>query len=296
MALADRHYMRQPSGGWRWSATLVLIVLLIVAFFVQYGVFSPRFRDEYLTLSLEGIKRGFVWQLLTFQFLHASLLHIALNCWTLYLFGREVESALGKSRFVILYFSSGVIGGLFQVLFALLWPNYFSGGVVGASAGIFGIVATFATLFPHELLSLFLIPIRFKARTLLIVSFALAVLGLLFPATMGGNVAHAAHLGGMLTGIAWVKLGWHHDYLQLPWERLFNRQKSRSRKSELIRAASIKIPGFKRAEDSEDLPSEEFISREVDPILDKISQQGIQSLTERERKILESARNKMAKR
>ena len=296
MGLADRHYMRQPRGAWRWTATLVLIVVLVVAFFVQYGAFSPRFRDDYLVLSLEGIKRGFVWQLLTFQFLHASLLHIALNCWTLYLFGREVESALGKSRFLVLYFSSGVIGGLFQILAAWILPAHFSGGVMGASAGIFGITATFATLFPDQLLSLFLIPIQFKARTLLIVSFALAVLGLVFPGFMGNNVAHAAHLGGMLAGIAWVKFGWHRDFIQLPWEGWFKRRQSRARKSELIRATSIKIPTFKRSEDPEDLPSEEFISREVDPILDKISQHGIQSLTERERKILESARSKMAKR
>lgn len=301
MALADRHYMRESMGGWRWSATMALIVALIAAFLLQFGAFSPFFRQNYLALSLHGIKRGFVWELLTYQFMHAGLLHIVLNCWTLYLFGRAVESVLGTSRFLVLYFSSGVIGGLFQVLAAWLFPDHFGGAVVGASAAIFGIVATYATLFPDQLLSLFLIPIFFRARTLLIVSFILAVLGLVFPSMMGGNVAHAAHLGGLLSGIAWVKLGWHRDFIQLPWEGWLSgrgRKRERSRKSELIRATSIKIPGFShsKSEDSADLPREEFISREVDPILDKISQHGIQSLTERERKILEAARNKMVKR
>jgi hypothetical protein len=66
----------------------------------------------------------------------------------------------------------------------------------------------------------------------------------------------------------------------------------------LVKAASVKSSKWPlpKADRDTDLPSEEFISREVDPILDKISQHGIQSLTARERRILETARNKMAKR
>jgi membrane associated rhomboid family serine protease len=300
MGLADRHYMRQPSAGWRWTATIALIVALVVAFFLQYGPLKG-ISNEYLMLSVYGLKRGFVWQLLTFQFLHAGLVHLVMNCVTLYFFGRELESILGKARFLTLYFASGVIGGLIQVLVAWIWPGYFGGAVLGASAGIFGIVAAFATLFPDQMLTMFLLPIRFKAKTLLFVCAALAILGLVFPVQFGANVAHAAHLGGMLSGILWIRLGWHHDYVQLPWEGWFSNRKlfgQSARKRELIRATSIRIPGRPRAkaEDAADLPQEEFISREVDPILDKISQHGIQSLTERERKILEAARNKMAKR
>ena len=285
--------------GWGWTATVSLIVTLVVAFFLQHGVFYDL-EGKYLALSLAGLKQGFVWELLSFQFLHAGLPHLVMNCVTLYIFGREVESILGKSRFLVLYFLSGVVGGLLQMLFALVLPNYFGGSVVGASAGVFGIVATFTTLFPNQLLKLFFLPIHFRAKTLLFVSLGFAVLGILFPERIGVGVAHAAHLGGIFVGFAWVKLGWHRDFVELPWEGWFSgraRNRNRSRKSELIRATSIKIPGVSRkAEDSSDLPREEFISREVDPILDKISQHGIQSLTERERKILEAARSKMAKR
>jgi membrane associated rhomboid family serine protease len=285
---------------WRWTATTGLIVALVVAFFLQHGFFYS-IEHKYLDLSLDGLRQGFVWQLLSFQFLHAGLSHLVMNCVVLYIFGREVESILGKSRFLVLYFLSGVVGGLLQMLFALVLPQYFGGSVVGASAGIFGIVATFTTLFPNQLLKLFLLPIQFRAKTLLFVSLGFALLGILFPEKIGVGVAHAAHLGGIFFGFAWVKLGWHRDFVQLPWEGWFSGRRlrrDRSRKSKLIRATSIKIPGVSRAksDDSADLPSEEFISREVDPILDKISQHGIQSLTERERKILEAARSKMAKR
>ena len=293
--LEDRDYMRQSYGRLRWSATVALVGVLIIAFLIQRYVLSPFFIGEKLALSLEGIKQGFVWQLLTFQFLHGGWLHLLFNCWTLYMFGREVEWTLGKLRFLLLYFSSGVVGGLLQMLVSLLWPNYFAGDVVGASAGIFGVVAAFAMLFPEQMLTMllfFIIPINMKAKVLLFISLGITALGIAFPGSFGVNIAHAAHLGGILTGMAFIQFG--GELRRTFWESFA----SRKRKRELIKAVSIKIPQWPRAksENPADVPEEEFISREVDPILDKISQHGIQSLTERERKILEAARNKMAKR
>ena len=177
---------------------------------------------------------------------------------------------------------------------------------MGASAGGFGLVAAFAAMDPKRQLTMllyFIVPVRMRARTLIYLSAGFAVAGILLPHTIfGGGVAHAAHLGGLLAGLAWIKLEWHRDYVQLPWEGLFSRWRgwhpldSRRRKRELVKAASPGLRRWPAAESGTDLPSEEFISREVDPILDKISAHGIQSLTERERKILEAARNKMAKR
>jgi membrane associated rhomboid family serine protease len=290
--LEDRDYMRQSSGGFRWSATLTLVVVLIIAFLLQMYVLSPLWTYEELALSLTGIKEGHVWQLLGFQFLHGGWAHLLVNCWVLYMFGREVEFALGKVRFLALYFSAGIVGGLLQVLVSFLWPHYFSpdAPVVGASAGIAGLIAAFAMLFPDQSLSFLLFPISFRAKWLLLFVIGEAAIGIAVP-KWGGNVAHAAHLGGILTGMAFITFGKDLRRALLgPFE-------SRRRKRELIKAVSIKIPQWPHAkENPSDLPEGEFISREVDPILDKISQHGIQSLTERERKILEAARNRMAKR
>jgi len=171
---------------------------------------------------------------------------------------------------------------------------------VGASAGLCGLVAAFALLSPQSTIYLaFVIPVR--AVYFLPLMIALTVIFLVIPSN--DHIAHAAHLGGILAGIAWVKFGWR-DYVPLPWEGLFERWRrwhplqSRQRKRELVRAASLRAKPWLQtsAESHADLPADEFISREVDPILDKISQHGIQSLTERERKILEAARKKMAKR
>jgi hypothetical protein len=179
----------------------------------------------------------------------------------------------------------------------------FAAPVVGASAGAFGLIAAFAVLYPQRPLTLllfFIIPVTLRARLLLLFLGALTLLGIATPffprlglAFPPDNIAHAAHLGGMLTGILFVRYFIHRHW---PWPRL---QRPRTQP---LRPLVRVLPGTSarrsqpRLVANEDLPPEEFLSKEVDPILDKISAHGIQSLTERERRILETAREKMAKR
>jgi membrane associated rhomboid family serine protease len=282
--------------------TGILMVVLTVVFMFQCvnDVYLQSFVEGWLALTPLCLTHGCVWQLLTFQFLHESILHLAGNLIGLWFFGRFVESVLGKQRFLVAYFGCGVVGGLLQAALMVLFPSHFPPFTFGASAGVMGIFAIYALLEPDSDIRLyFVLPIA--AKVLLWVTAAISLFFTLVPSQRGGGIAHAAHLGGILAGVAWMKLGWHRDFIQLPWEGWFSGRRlnrDRSRKNELIRATSIKIPGVSRgkSDDAADLPREEFISREVDPILDKISQHGIQSLTERERKILEAARNKMAKR
>jgi membrane associated rhomboid family serine protease len=285
--------MRQPSAGLNWSATVVVIVTLIVAFILEKTVLPRLVPLKYVVLSLDGLRHGFVWQLLSFQFLHAGWLHLLFNLLAIYFFGRSVEFVLGRRRWLTLYFLSGIIGGLVQVCFALLVPRYFDAPVVGASAGAAGLIAAFAFLNweqPFTLLFYF-IPVTMRGRTLFWLSVGFASFGI---AIGGAGVAHAAHLGGLLTGYAYIRWGAAARHSLRGWQTFY----PRPRKRELVKTASVRSSPWARpaADRSGDLPSEEFISREVDPILDKISAHGIQSLTERERKVLEAARNKMAKR
>jgi membrane associated rhomboid family serine protease len=190
-----------------------LIAINVVAFLFQITLLPKLINEDYLALSLWGLARGYVWQLLTYQFMHGGWMHLLLNCWALFVFGRGVEWAIGKTRFLVLYFSGGIIGGLFQVLAGLLWPHYFGGASVGASAGIFGVVASFAMLFPEQrfiMLLFFVIPINLRAKSLLWLVLLLTALGISFPHSwlaglLGGNVAHFAHLGGILTGLAFSR-------------------------------------------------------------------------------------------
>src|SRR5581483_8236808 len=128
----------EPRAQWRVSATVVLVALNIVAYASQSTVLPNLLDLRYVELSLPGILHGYFWQLLSYQFMHANLPHLLLNCWGLFVFGRAVEWAVGKPRFLMVYFLSGIFGGLLQVMACFLWPNYFYGETVGASAGLFG--------------------------------------------------------------------------------------------------------------------------------------------------------------
>ncbi len=133
----------------RWPVTNALLLanvsVFVVAFLVQK--FYPHFPlKHYFGLSLAGLQAGFMWQLLTFQFLHGGIFHLLLNCWGIYVFGYAVEETLGRRRMLEVYLLSGVAGGGIHVLGSLLFPSHFGAvtmfGVtnyvpmVGASAGL----------------------------------------------------------------------------------------------------------------------------------------------------------------
>jgi len=302
--LEDRDYMRQPAYYRpQLSFTVALLIANAVAFLAELVLcgYPPRIGlDNYFALSLEGLEHGYVWQLVTYQFMHVGFLHIFLNCWAIYVFGRVIEEALGPRKFLILYFSSGVLGGLVQMLGALVWPSHIGGAVVGASAAALGLVAAFAALYPEQVLTLllfFFLPVNLRAKYLLWGTALLSIFCILFPNSgltllMGGNVAHAAHLGGMLMGIVFVRQfiqgHWHWPQGGFPSSRT-----AAPRGFVVTRASRGKFWHSAAGKPDEELPTDEFVKSEVDPILDKISAHGIQSLTAREREILEKARNKM---
>jgi membrane associated rhomboid family serine protease len=296
--LSDRPYMRrdyESSGGpagFKISATTALLIALVVAFFVQYSG-NRDAQIEFLNrfaLSTDGLRHGYVWQLLTYQFLHAGLTHIVFNGIALWSFGRYVEDRLGTGRYLTLYFLSGIVGGLFQCLAGLIDPGRFGLATIGASAGIFGLIAAFALMEPDaQILAFFVIPMR--AKYLLHLSIAACLILPFIPSQ--SNMAHAAHLGGILFGVFYIKKGIRLTQNLADWNPL----RRRSRREKLIRAATVpplRIRPAAKKSDATDLPSGEFISQEVDPILDKISAHGIQSLTDRERQILQAARAKMS--
>ena len=299
--LDDRPYMRTPYRP-GWSMTTILLFTLGGCYLAQLlleGLKGPTWVMDGLALSREGIAHGRVYQLLTFQFLHGSPMHLLLNMIGLYFFGRAVEEILGSRGMLKLYLASGAIGGLLQVGLAFAFRDTFKAEVVGASAGVFGLVAAFATRAPEQpitILLFFFLPVTFKAGLFLIIEGCISLVGILGPLMpfpfFHSNIAHAAHLGGMLTGIAWIRWGMMPRAPFNFWRPLWSRREPRRESAR----ATPKRSGKSASRKTEELPPAEFISREVDPILEKISAHGIQSLTARERQILEAARSKMARR
>jgi membrane associated rhomboid family serine protease len=314
--LEDRDYMRadyEPTpatgfrAGGRFSVTIWLIILNVVVFALQAimplataGPGRPPLRLEtWFALHPLDLLHGAVWQLLTYQFLHGGLMHILVNCLMLYWFGNTLERNFGGRRMLVLYLTSGVVGGLVQTGLSLLFPARFGfipgygfPPVVGASAGVFGLVATFAVLFrnmPITMLVAFIFPVAMKAKYLLIIEVAVAVLGLLMATD---NIAHGAHLGGMLVGVLYA-LYVERGANLLPRRKAPPETRIRSLEMVGTPAKQRRGGGLVVRTAPDDLSKDEFLSQEVDPILDKISAHGIQSLTEREKRVLEAAKRKM---
>ncbi len=225
--LSEPEHIREESQGFvapREIATIAILVANVLVFDLQQfvGIYFPNLPfDDYFALSLDGLKSGHIWQLITFQFMHGGYVHILFNLWAIFVFGRVVEDALGKWRMLTLYFLSGIAGGALQMLGTWLLPGLMDDvPVVGASAGAFGLVAAFAALFPNQMLYVLLflvIPAKLRASTLLWIFLVFTLVGILFPLfrlyvpTWTGirllfdNLGHAAHLGGIITGYVFAR-------------------------------------------------------------------------------------------
>ncbi|TVS03875.1 MAG: rhomboid family intramembrane serine protease [Phycisphaerales bacterium] len=222
-----------------------------------------------------------VWRLITFQFLHdrASILHILFNMIGLAVFGGLVEQHLGGKRYLAFYLMCGICGGLAYL--ALNLGGYLFGAVpgllpynpttplIGASAGVFGVILACSRLAPHERVQLLFPPVSFKIRTFAFVYVGIALLNLLFGGRNAGG--DAAHLGGALAGWYFIK----HNHLLRDFFDVF--QDSRKPDRGRSRGSKGKARG--------PAPSD---PGEIDRILDKVRDQGIESLTDRERKALQS--------
>lgn len=288
--------MRDPGSRAPWSMT-VWIMSALVAVFAATRIDEVYFRsgiDRHLMLSVEGIQQGEVWRLLTFQFLHGGLMHLVGNLLGLWFCGRFIETVTGPWRFLLLYLGAGVFGGLLQLLLAWQLPAWFGGPVLGASAGVMALVALFCLLQPEaEFLVFFVVPV--KARVILIAEVCIAVFFTLVP-ERGGAVAHAAHLGGIIAAVFFFRARWHDELMPLPWQGLASRFRRRPKSRPM---APVLTPRFVATSAPKAAPvadDADYISREVDPILDKIAAHGLQSLTEREKKVLQTARDRMVKR
>lgn len=298
--LDDRPYMRNPSRSAPWSTSVILIIIIGGVYFLQLVTrlasgTGPNPFERYLALNPSDPFYAWFWQLITFQFLHANTFHLLLNCLMIYFVGRPVEDALGREGFLKLYFSCGVCGGILQIPFSLMvipegWDH--APAVVGASAGLFGLFGGLSALYWERHLTFllwFVFPITIRGK---FIAYGLGVLTIFGLLETRSGIAHAAHLGGLLAGVAFIKYGIAHR-IQFDWSGLG----SMFKKSGPPRPTPIRPVRTKTAlPTEEELASPDFISREVDPILEKISAHGIHSLNERERQILEKARARMSRR
>jgi len=177
-----------------------LILANVVVYLLQQMVGDPMVIYLGLwplgTASVYGGMPGFQpWQVITYGFLHGSVMHIFVNMFALYMFGGQLERLFGPRRFLNLYLASIITAGLSQLAYASFmgadpYPT------IGASGGVFGVLLAFAMYFPRQTIVLLIPPIPMPAWLFVTLYGALELfLGF---SGMEVNVAHFAHLGGML--------------------------------------------------------------------------------------------------
>ncbi len=217
------------------------------AFFVQYLSISP--------ISYTSILQ--VWRLVTYQFLHADILHILFNMMMLYFLGPILESIWGSRVYLRFYLISGAVGG---VVYTLLVLGHLleAGFMVGASGAIYGLMAAAAILYPRMQVYVFgTIPMSMK--TLLIIVVIWSIMNILGGKNAGGE---AAHLSGVAAGVVFVYVlprftHWRLERSKGAWQRKLEKERA--------------------------------FQNEVDRILEKVHQQGLGSLTRAEKNTLKEA-------
>ena len=267
---------RKPSSytrPWTQRQRLVLLSLIginVAAFVAQLflGVYEPGFAHEYLGLSSDGIQNAYAWQFLTAAFMHGGPWHLVGNTIVLYLLGRDVEGILGQRHFLWLYLAGAAAGELGHLF---LMPG--TTILLGASGGVAAVLMAYATILPELELAatrVFAVRLRLKAKYL---GYSAMFVGLvLLVIERDGPLIHSAFVGGCVAG-------WLYAHL-LGFGRVSFVQRTlhqRKLKAEHIRQMN----------------AEQFIAEEVDPLLDKISREGIASLSRSERRTLAMGRAKL---
>jgi membrane associated rhomboid family serine protease len=184
--------------------TTALVVANVAAFLLQMlipGIVVP-FALWPLAASTYDPGLGIApWQLISYAFLHGSLVHLAFNMFALYMFGSAIEQVFGPRRYLAYYAAAVVSAALTQLVFAAV-----TGGIyptVGASGGVFGLLLAYGIYFPHTRIMLIFPPIPMPARVFVTLY---AVIELFLGATgIQSGVAHFAHLGGMLGGFIMLR-------------------------------------------------------------------------------------------
>ena len=184
----------------KWIIIANVVMFVITEFFdvvIQYLGLSPQ----------AVLKHGWVWQLGTYMFLHADVMHILLNMLGVWMFGVTLERRWGTRFFVKYYAITGLGGAVAALAVSLLpfeatAPAYYA-TTIGASGALFGLLLAFAMYYPEQpILLMLLFPIPAKIFVMIFGGIAL-----LYTFQGAGGISHAAHLGGLVTGYVYLKNG-----------------------------------------------------------------------------------------
>ncbi len=304
------------------TVTKNLLLINIIAFVATLAL-KKQFDLEALGSLHFFLASDFhVWQLITYQFLHADWWHIFFNMFALWMFGCVIERVWGGQKYLIYYLICGIGAGLCQEV--AQYVTYMSEGLanytqvdtgqgiismseylnrwgtVGASGAIYGILLAFGMTFPNERIFIFPLPVPIKAKWFICIYAAIE----LFSAysSSGDGVAHVAHLGGMLFGLLLILYWRRHPGKSFNanngrqfFENMKRSFEARHSQKKPSQHTDPHQPGYgpTREDDMEYNRQRQQRQAEVDAILDKIRKSGYDSLTKEEKqRLFEASRER----
>lgn len=280
MGWADRPYYGDSGGGFGGGggqmrlafpqltpAVKWLLIINAAAFFIDELFFQGRLSNNLFALSLVDIKRGMIWQLGTYMFMHAGIGHIVLNMLGVFFFGTLFERTHGSKRFLWYYFICGIVGGIVYLVVAAAGLIPAGMPIVGASGAVYGLIISAVILYPRMQVIFIIFPM--PMRVLGIIVFGMILWNLLDGGeNWGGDLCH---LAGAVAGVATM-----YAWGMIPGMK--GPQVASSVRQKVKEGAWQKRMQTMQAE-----------QEEVDRILAKVHEQGINSLTSREKKTLQRA-------
>ncbi|MCP5006783.1 MAG: rhomboid family intramembrane serine protease [Planctomycetes bacterium] len=274
------------SLGRKWTRAIMILIIANAGVFIIQLLFSnissqwgtspvlpgSNYGDEIPTQLIVGpdsftslfwlyphfaIGKLWLWQFVSYMFLHSihDPWHLIINMLVLWMFGSEVERVMGTKKFLIMYFTAGIFAGIMCCIFTPSNP------ILGASGAIFAIEIAFAMFFPNVTVIFYVFPL--KAKYLVMIFAGITIFNCLTPS--GGNVAHFAHLGGLVYGFLFIRYEPKFSLLIMSWQK------------QQIESA------HKKADNLRD---------EVDKLLDKVNREGFKSLSRKEKAFLKEASKK----
>jgi len=244
------------------SGVKLLLIINIIVFLLSRTEFLNYWTLNNFALRPDDIfKNLYLWQCVTYLFLHADIFHLLFNMLGLWFLGRDLELLWGEKKFLEYYFISGVGAGIITVFYNTLLSGSFPGGhpfpTVGASGAIYGLLLAYGILFPNRKLYVYgIFPLKVKNGVII-----LAAIALFYTITLQiTNISHITHLSGMIVGLGYLV------YMK-------NTKK--------IMAINKLNENIKKNKENDELRK-----KHLNDILDKINDLGWESLTEEDKQYL----------
>ncbi len=277
----------QPTFGFGFSLTPVVKKLLIanvVMFFVTTVSWSMAGFDlaGLLAFRADRVVLQF-WGAFTYMFVHGSIGHLLINMLVLFFFGAPLESRWGGKEFFRFYLISGLGGVALSFIFAPGAP------IIGASAACYGLMLAFAMNWPKApiyIYAIFPVQARFLVGFLFLMDLFSGIAG----RSAGDGVAYFAHLGGFLAAFLYLKADWRPARFGRSVSdsvKSKTRSKAKPRHLVVVSREEGKKPKAQGASGRASEPDERKMLDEVDRVLDKISAEGMASLTPAEKQLLD---------